>query len=71
MAYAQRVLFLMWREIMMLLNEPKNVAENTGRVMIHTFQPGAQCIFYDLPVVKVYDSQLIFLLIFWHNIKNK
>ena len=25
---------------MMLLNEPKNVAENTGRVMIHTFQPG-------------------------------
>ena len=28
---------------MMLLNEPKNVAENTGRVMIHTFQPGPQC----------------------------
>ena len=25
---------------MMLLNEPKNVTENTGRVMIHTFQPG-------------------------------
>ena len=25
---------------MMLLNEPKNVAENTGRVIIHTFQPG-------------------------------
>ena len=31
----------------------------------------AQRVFYELPVVKVYDSQLIFLLIFWHNIKNK
>ena len=27
---------------MMLLNEPKNVAENTGRVIIHTFQPGVK-----------------------------
>ena len=31
----------------------------------------AQRIFYELSVVKVYDSQLIFLLIFWHNKKKK
>ena len=27
----------------------------------------AQRVFYELPVVKVYDSQLIF----WHNIKKQ
>ena len=34
----------------------------------------AQRVFYELPVVKVYDSQvsqLIFLLNFWHNIKKQ
>ena len=31
----------------------------------------AQLVFYELSVVKVYDSQLIFLPIFWHNKKKK
>ena len=30
----------------------------------------AQSVFYELSVVKVYDSQQIFLLIFWHNKKK-
>ena len=30
----------------------------------------AQRVFYELLVVKVYDSQPIFLLIFWHNKKK-
>ena len=30
----------------------------------------AQRVFYELSVVKVYDSQPIFLLIFWHNKKK-
>ena len=30
-----------------------------------------QRVFYELSVVKVYDSQLIFLLIFWHNKKKQ
>ena len=30
-----------------------------------------QRVFYELSVVKVYDSQPIFLLIFWHNKKKQ
>ena len=31
----------------------------------------AKRVFYELSVVKVYDSQPIFLLIFWHNKKKQ
>ena len=40
---------------MMLLNEPKNVTENTGRVMIHTFQPGSRLSLNQLIQVLLHD----------------
>ena len=52
---------------MMLLNEPKNVTENTGQVMIHTFQPGPILIYVERDLGDVLKVTLEFVCILVHN----